>query len=326
MVAVTGASGLIGRHLVEKLVAEHIEVVALVRNPMDTFSEPVIVKRADILDPISMEIALEGVSHVIHAAGFVSFNPRKRKDINLVNVEGTRHLVNLCLRMGIGNFIHISSVAALGRKEGESITENHLWTGLHSSDYARSKHLAELEVYRGAEEGLTVGLINPSVVLAASQLHRSSATLFDYVWKENRFYTDGILNYVDVRDVADAAYQLLKQPFPGQKFILSGGSIPYRDFFKHVASRWNKRAPSVKIPLSMVSAFGWTEEIRSFLLHREPIVTRQSAAMTARSFSYDNSKARGTLNIPFRPIEETIAWCCEDYLQNVGSTNKISKL
>lgn len=317
MVAVTGASGLIGRHIVEKLVAEGVAVVALVRDPLNNFPAPVIVRQIDILDPLSMEVALEGASTVIHSAAFVSFNPRKRNRIVEVNVEGTRHLINLCLRMEIKNFIHISSVAALGRKQGEPVTEDHLWTGLHASDYARSKYLAELEVYRGAEEGLIVSLVNPSVVLSASQLHRSSATLFDYIWKENRFFTNGMLNYVDVRDVADAVYELLQRPHPGQKFILSAGSISYDDFFKRVAFRWKKRAPFIKIPSSMVSVFGWLEEIRSILLQREPLVTRQSAAMASRSFSYDNSKAKHLLGIRFRPIDDTIAWCCEAYLRNV---------
>lgn len=317
MVAVTGASGLIGRHIVEKLVSEGTVVVALVRNPSAAFPAQVIVRHADVLDPLAMEVALEGVSAVIHTAAFVSFNPRKRKDIMEVNVDGTRHLINLCLRMGVKHFIHISSVAALGRKPGEIVTEDHLWTGLGATDYALSKYLAELEVYRGAEEGMIVNLLNPSVVLSASQLHRSSATLFDYVWNENRFYTHGMLNYIDVRDVADAVHLLLLQPQPGQKFILSAGSISYKEFFTRVATQWKKQAPNIKIPLSLAVMFGWLEEIRSILLRREPLVTRQSAAITVRSYKYDNSRARALLGVPFREINQTIAWCCEDYKQNI---------
>ncbi|MDZ4714320.1 MAG: NAD-dependent epimerase/dehydratase family protein [Cytophagales bacterium] len=321
MIAITGASGLIGTHLVERLVNEGVPVVALVRNVSSHFPPGVTVRQADLLDPLSMETALEGVSTVIHAAALVSFNPHRAKSIAEVNVDGTRHLVNICLRLGILNFIHVSSVAALGRKPGEPVTEEHPWTGLSTTDYARSKYLAELEVYRGAEEGLTVSIINPSVVLSASQLHRSSAVLFDYVWKERRFYTQGHLNYVDVRDVADAVYKLYVQPRPGQKFILSAGSIPYLDFFQRVADKLKKRPPSIEVPTSLVSVFGWLEEVRSLVLNREPLVTRQTAAMAASSFVYDHRKATEILGIHFRPIDESISWCCERYLENVTRTN-----
>ncbi len=321
MVAVTGASGLLGRHIVEKLVAEGVAVLALVRDPQTAFAKSVIVRQIDILDPFTIQTALEGATAVIHAAGFVSFNPRRRKEIMDVNVGGTRNVVDVCLHLGIKNLVHISSVSALGRKSGEIVTEDHSWTGLDASDYATSKYLAELEVYRGAEEGLTVGLINPSVILSGSQSHRSSATLFDYVWAENRFYTDGHLNYVDARDVSDVVYELLTQPRSGERFILTGGTIHYGEFFARLAKQWNKRAPTIRISSSLVFLFGLGEELRSFILRKEPQVTRQSAMMTVRNYSYSTEKAQRVLNTRFRTIEESISWCCTQYSQNV-SRNK----
>lgn len=318
MVGVTGASGLVGRHLVEKLVAEGVAVAAIVRNPKEVFSPSVVVRTADVMDPLGMRQSLEGITTVIHAAANVSFNPRRRKEIAEINVAGTRHVVNACLQSGIKNLVHVSSVAALGRKAGEPITEDHVWTGLHVSDYAHSKYLAELEVFRGAEEGLNVSLVNPSVVLSGAHPNRSSASLLSYVWRGGRFYTHGMLNYVDARDVADAVYHLVQHPMPGQKYILSGGSITYKEFFDRLARHWGKRAPSIRISSGTVSVLGFAEELLSALLNREPRVTRQSAAMTVRSFSYDTSKAHRLLGKFFRPIEDTLAWCCENYAQNVN--------
>ena len=101
MVAVTGASGLLGRHIVEKLVAEGVTVLALVRNLQTVFPESVIIRQIDILDPFTIQTAMEGATAVIHAAGFVSFNPRRRKEIMDVNVVGTRNVVDVCLHLGI---------------------------------------------------------------------------------------------------------------------------------------------------------------------------------------------------------------------------------
>ena len=318
MVAITGATGLLGGHILDKFLAEGVSLIALCRSrSKESLPEGITRRTADVLDQASLREALEGATTVVHAAAFVSFNPRQQKKIFEVNVNGTRNIVDTCLQLGIRNFVHVSSVSALGRKPGEEISEESKWNGLYTSDYAESKYLAELEVFRGAEEGMTVSIVNPSVILTASQTHRSSGTLFNYSWNETPFYTDGSLNYVDARDVAEAVYQLYKNPRPGEKFILSANSLPYRDFFQKVATRFNKRPPSIKISPFLSYWAGWAEEMRSLLIQQEPIVTRQSARMAIQSFQYNNKKARVELGIRFRPLEETLDWCCDQYLRNV---------
>lgn len=318
VIAITGASGLLGRTLVNRLHEAGIGVIAVIRKNNVQFPEGVIVREADVLDNFAVAEALQGAEGVIHAAGLVSFNPRLRDEILRTNVEGTRIVVNACLQMGIKTFIQVSSVSALGRTLGGVITENDPWTGQYANDYGTSKYLAELEVYRGAEEGLTVSLVNPSVILSGQALHRSSAALFDYVWKERPFYTDGILNYVDVLDVADALVTLVKKPQPGERFILSAGSVNYLEFFTRVATQWKKRPPSFRIPGGWVQLFGMAEEIRCRLTGAEPLVTRHSAAMTVRNFRYDTSKATRLLNIHYRSLDETIGRCCTEYAEHVN--------
>ena len=317
MIAITGASGLLGQHLVGRLADEGHTVTAVVRKQATVFPQGVTVREADILDPMELAVALQGADTVIHAAALVSFNPRRKDEIYAVNVDGTRNLVNVCLREGIPTIVHISSVAALGRKPDVAITETEPWSGLYANDYARSKYLAELEIFRGGEEGLTVSMVNPSVILSGQPLHRSSASLFDYAWKERAFYTSGMLNYVDIRDVADAVITLLRSPQPGERFTLNGGRIPYPDFFRQLARRWNKRAPFLRSPGPMVTAFGLMEELRGLLTGREPQVTRHSAAMTTRQFQYDTTKATQRLQLKFRALDDTLDWCCARYQQDV---------
>ncbi len=322
MVAITGSTGLLGVHIIERIQKEAGSIIALHRPHNDqSLPEGVIKRQADILDQVSLREGLDGATTVIHAAALVSFNPRWQKKIFDTNVHGTRNIIDTCLQLGIKNFIYISSVAALGRASGSAITEESKWTGDYSTDYAESKYLAELEVYRGAVEGLSVSIVNPSVILSAAQPSRSSATLFDYVWNENIYYTNGSLNYVDARDVAEVVAQLYLKPQPGEKFILSAGSLLYRDFFSNVAKRFRKKPPSINVSNGLSYWAGWAEELRAFLLSREPLVTRQSARMAIQSFQYDNQKSLNTLGIRFRTLEETLDWCCEDYLRNVKTNN-----
>jgi nucleoside-diphosphate-sugar epimerase len=196
------------------------------------------------------------------------------------------------------------------------LNEESKWMGGSTSDYAESKYRAELEVFRGAEEGLTISMVNPSVILSGAET-RSSGSLFEYVWNENSFYTTGVLNYVDARDVAGVIFQLYQEPRSGERFILNAGAIPYRDFFVRVAQLLGKRAPNHLLSSRLAFWAGLAEEWRARLLMRDPLVTRQSARMSIQSYQYDTSKVTRELNYRFRPLEETLAWCCQDFLRNV---------
>jgi nucleoside-diphosphate-sugar epimerase len=197
------------------------------------------------------------------------------------------------------------------------INEKSTWTGDHASDYAESKYLAELEIFRGAEEGLTVSMVNPTVILSGSKTSGSSASLFDYVWREKSFYPEGSVNYVDARDVADAVFQLYQNPIQGEKFILSAGSISLEDFFSQIARLMKKRRPSIKVSPGLAYWAGWTEEMLSIFFNREPLVTRLSARLARQSIQYDSQKVKDQLGIQFRSLEETLIWCCNDFVRNV---------
>jgi len=328
MVAITGANGLLGSFILKKLLDEKTDVVGIKRKEsdirlLDGYHERLTWREADILDTYSLEESLKGTSVVIHTAASVSFNPRHSKKIHTINVEGTRNVVNTCLKLGIPRLIHISSVAALGRQKGIThLNEESKWIdNALNSDYAESKYLAELEVFRGQEEGLSTVIINPSVIMAPADWTKSSAQIFKYVWDSKLFYTTGSLNYVDVRDVADMAYSLCSSKIEGERIIANGGTVTYQFLFEEIAKRFNKKAPRIGIGASVVAIASWCEEMRSRLTQSEPMFTRQSSRMACETFQYDNQKAMKILAFQFRALQDTLDWCCAHYLTNV-STNK----
>lgn len=320
MIAITGATGLLGTHLVDRFAEAGLPVIALHRGK-DSLRKDVKKVQCDLLDPISLRDAFKDVHTVVHSAAMVSFNPRKRHEMFAVNIEGTKNVVNACLDAGVKNLIHISSVSALGRKNHAVIDEESKWSEENATDYGQSKYQAELEVFRGAEEGLVVSLVSPSVILSGAQPHRSSATLLDYIWNEKPFFTSGSLNYVDARDVAEAVFRLYKEPQPFEKFILSGGSIPYRDFFSLAAKRFGKKPPSIRLPKAVALMAGVAEELRCLVMGKEPAITRQTASMAVLSFSYNSSKVKEALGLEFRSLAETLDWCCAEYVRNVKGNN-----
>ena len=171
MVFVTGATGLVGSHLVQALVQQGKPVRALYRSVIPSFAgaDKVQWVQGDILDVITLDEALIGVEQVYHCAAVVSFNPKRAEELYQVNVEGTANVVNASITAGVQKLLFVSSVAALGRmREGSAIDENMQWSPkANNSEYGRTKYLAEMEVWRGIGEGLKAVIVNPTIILGA---------------------------------------------------------------------------------------------------------------------------------------------------------------
>ncbi|MFN3839888.1 MAG: NAD-dependent epimerase/dehydratase family protein [Cyclobacteriaceae bacterium] len=320
MIALSGANGLLGSYVARQLLLKNQPFVALKRPGSDIsiladVNDKITWRNADVLDPVALQEALHDVTGMIHTAAIVSFNPRDKKKLLATNIEGTKNVVDACLLLGIKRLLHVSSVAALGRlKNQEIITEENKWTdSALNSTYATSKYLAELEVWRGQEEGLKTIIVNPSVILSRSNWNQSSSQLFKYVWKQNPFYIDGSLNYVDVRDVSELILKLYASDVEGERFIINAGAIPYVDFFRAVARRLNRKPPHIKLSKGTLAWLARAEQVRSGLTSASPLITRETALLAETRFVYSNHKIISAFNACFQPIEESLDWCCSWY-------------
>jgi len=320
MIAVTGATGLLGSYIVRALCESNTPFVALKRKESDTslledMKEKITWREADITNPVSLDEALKDINGVIHTAAYVSFNPGKAEKIFQINTEGTRHVVNACLSNNIRRLLHVSSVSALGRQKGQTIlSEENKWADNSiNSKYGESKYQAELEVFRGQEEGLSTVIINPSVILGFSNWDQSSAQLFKYAWKQRPFYIDGSLNYVDVRDVAEISLRLFNSAIEGERFILSAGSVPFKTLFDKIAEGFQKKGPSLKVNATLAKILAGIESGRTWLTGSEPLITFETARLVNTFFQYDNQKVKKALNFNFQSVDETLQWCCEQY-------------
>ncbi len=310
---VTGGNGLVGSYIIRELTARGHEVVALRRKTSDmSLAADLKVEwvEGELSDTEGLRIHLQDCQAVIHAAAMVTFDPRDRAKLFCVNVTGTENMVNLCLDLGIRWFGFVSSVAALGRGAQLILDEQAKWLDSdENSAYAQSKFRAELEVWRGAAEGLEVVIVNPSIVLGKAPTVRSSLKILDYVRKGNRYYTDGLINYVDVRDVASILVSLIEQKITGQRFILNAGTLPYREFFAQVAARVGVPAPD-RLLTPVMLEIGWRLAwVYAALTGKSPLITKETAKSSRGKFRYDASRIR-SLGFDFRPLEETLDWCC----------------
>lgn len=335
MILVTGATGLVGSHLLFDLLQAGLKVRSLRRTQASiekvkkTFSwytdDPLTLLEkiewvdGDLLDNFSLDDALEGVTKVYHCAGMVSFSKRDRHQLMLVNQQGTANLVNTCLHKGDVRFCHVSSVSALGRsKQGETITEDSFWkTSRTNSIYALSKYSAEREVWRAAEEGLNMVIVNPSVIIGPGDWQSGSTRLFSSVYKGVPFYSEGITGYVDVRDVVKIMTRLMNSEVKDERFIISAEDIAYRRMLGMIAIALGKKPPPIRLRKGMAEV-AWRIDSLLSVFGKNQTITKEVARSAFNRFYYDSSKVKQQLNIRYFPIEESILHTARIFLDEIN--------
>lgn len=336
MVLVTGATGFLGAHLACDLLLQGLEIKALHRSSSSLSEFNLIASyrlgdkkqeylgritwiTGDILDYDSLLDALEGVEKVYHAAAVVSFWPKMREQMFRINVEGTANVVNACLEKKTGKLCYVSSIAALGRSYNKrEIDEETPWTESElNSNYAKSKYRAEMEVWRGMEEGLTAVIVNPGVILGEGDWNKGSCRLFRNAFNGFPFYTRGVNGYVDVLDVTRAMILLMESNIKSERFVLVGENISVKDLF--ATADMVKRKASRRMEVKpWMAAIGWRIfSAMSMVSGREPMISKEIATTTTHQYYYSSRKIKELLFFRFTPIREV----CQRISQYINITH-----
>ena len=331
MILLTGATGLLGSHIAYELLQQGKKIRALKRKESNSVLTEKIFSfytnehiellnaiewvEGDVLDLGSLEDAMVGITHVYHCAAMVSFLPKEKDKMMQVNIEGTANVVNAAMHAGVKKLCHISSIAALGSTiDGNMITEETWWKNNPSNSYyAISKYGAEREVWRAAEEGLNVVIVNPSFIIGPGDTSKSSSEAFGILRKGASWYTNGVNGYVDVRDVAHAAIKLTESDVLNQRFILNAANLSYRSFFDKVLVQLNK--PKTKREAGKILlGFAWRiEKLLAAIAGRNPIITKEKVGYALQISQYDGSKIQKTINFNYRNIDTSIMEICKFY-------------
>lgn len=313
-ILITGATGLIGSYITRKLFhSGYRNIIATKRSTSKTdlladICDKIEWKEVDVTSVISLEPAFVDIDIVIHTAAIVSYDPSHKNIMYDINVNGTANMVNLALSTGVKKFVHISSVAALGKSESNISSESTEWDStVPTTDYAISKYKSEKEVWRGFAEGLPAVIINPSFVLAPGYWDKTSTAIWSKMAKGVPYYPLGTNGYVDVRDVVSSIMVLLNNDIIGERFVISAESLSYKEIFTLIAKSIHAKIPSRALT-PIVRSIAWRLDwLRSKITNSSQILTKSSAESTSRKTHYDNKKSITELNIDYTPISESIA-------------------
>ena len=323
MIFITGATGFLGAYITHYLVASGAQVRALKRksSPLDlcaTFSDKVEWIEGELTDSSLLEEAMQGVEQVYHIAGLVSFDPKDEAALMHINHKGTERLINATLASKVRKVLYASSVSAIGRDKASALVHEDVeWSSSSAWNtvYGNSKRLGEMEVWRGAAEGLETVAINPSIILG-SGYWRASLGFTKTVDRGMSFYPSGMTGFVDVRDVAKIAISLMNSDISQERYIISAEDIYYKDFFTKIAEHINVSAPKKLAGKNMTELVWRLEWLRSRLTGKRPIITKSTARVSQQSWSFSHKKIKDALNYTFRDMDESIKEMCEDYVKS----------
>lgn len=326
-ILVTGGTGFLGAYILRELIQKGYQVRAIRRSSkIPDFIAPELMQQVewvdgDILDVVSLQEAMQGIDAIIHSAAIVSFIPKEKWKMQQVNVDGTANVVNMALEAGISRLVHISSVAALGRlASGGMVDEEKKWEESKvNTDYARSKHKAELEVYRGIGEGLNAVILNPSTIIGYGDWHSSSCAIFRNIYKGFNYYTSGLNGFVAVEDVARAAVLFLENEISAERFLLNGDNWHFQKLQNAIADGFNKKRPSRKAGPFLLGIAWRMQALSSFFSGNRPLLTKQSVKVALSETRFDSRKISKFLpGFSFSSLETSIKNACEKYLQRLN--------
>ena len=336
MILITGATGILGRVIALELLTKGKKIRATKRKTSnlkdvrksyqfytdqpDFYFDQIEWVDIDFDDHDSLENALKDVEEVYHCSAKVSFSPSAEKELYKNNSEATEKLLFAIDPLKVNKFLFVSSIAVLDgyNEQGEMDENSDFNEKLDHSNYAISKYVSEMEVWRASAEGLNTVIINPGLIIGSGNWNHSSGKLFKEM--SNGFTFPGSTAYVDVRDVAKIAVELMEKSIFGQRFILTSEVVKY----KHIADKVRKyfgKKPAKIISNSILDLLPFFSAILGWFIPILKLGNKTNVETIKSDSKISNKKIRETLNYEFIPIDESVDFHLKNYAESISKSN-----
>lgn len=322
-VLVTGATGLLGHHIVKELLKGNTPVRLLLRNPNgNLWKDSLLVEmvKGNIEDRESVNHAVEGCTHIIHAAANTKPWPVALKHYTATNVEGTKNICYAALRFGIERMVYVSTAGFIGPGKAERIaTEQDDFRPFDTlSGYVASKYLAQQHVMEQAQHnGLPAVVVNPTFMIGSNDRKPSSGALLLYGLKRNLVLCPpGVKDFVPATDVAKAICNALQMGETGTFYLLSGYPMHYDDFYKKLKRLYGRPIRTITLPKWLIMFSGAIGSMLQWLLRKPLPLNLTNARILCSKNYYDATKARHDLAFNPGPLDDAISESVSWFRQN----------
>jgi nucleoside-diphosphate-sugar epimerase len=337
MILVTGGTGLVGSHLLYHLAQKNTTIRATYRDKSKIDSVKHVFSyytqnvselfdkihwvACDITNIPQLESAFKGITHVYHCAAMVSFDPKDYYQLRTINIEGTANVVNFCISHKIQKLCYVSSIATLGKTENQiPITESTEWNKEVSHNvYAITKYGAEMEVWRGTQEGLETVIVNPGIIIGPGYWNTSSGYMFKKIYQGLAYYTTGKTGYIAVNDLCVVMQTLMNSSLKNEAYIVVDTHLSFEEYSQKIAHQLGVKAPHKAVSNTMLKVAWRFDWLRAFFTNSKRSITKQLATNLNNHSIYSSEKLLEAIDIKFTPIDESISETSRAFLKDLES-------
>ncbi len=316
---VTGGTGFVGHHLVQLLLGNGWEVVALRRGDSQSpfrNEEGIRWCVGDLRDRDFVRRAMAGSTAVFHVAADYRLWAKDPIDMYATNVAGTGIVLEAALANGVDRVVYTSTVGALGARNNGLPADEETPRCLADmvGHYKRSKYLAERKAEGYLSAGLDVVFVHPSTPIGPGD-YKPTPTgkiIVDFLSQRLPAFVDTGLNLIHVKDVAAGHLLALERGRTGEKYILGNKNLTLSEILLMLEDVSGIRASRRRLPLGPVLLAAQVSEVISRLTGREPLIPLEGVRMAKNHMYFDASKAVRDLGLPQTPVwlalREAVDW------------------
>lgn len=324
---VTGATGFIGRRLVQRLRRAGFEVKCLVRNEqkaeflVDLGAEIV---QGDVTDRTVIAESLRGCDVVVHLANVYSMWLLDGDEFERVNVGGTQAIVETACDVGVKKFVYVSTVAVYGVPDDKPFSETSSPGKRMLSRYARSKAAGNAIAWKIAKKrNLSMTVLYPGIVLGAGDDKASGQYIQDIIFRRvpSTIFHSSKAVYVYVEDLAEAIYQTIIRPeTDGQRYLIGKECLDGKSYAGLISTVAGVKLPWFHFPDPIVIFASYLFSAIAWILRKSPWwgLSVDAAWTLSQGFVFDGSKSERELGVHYTPIRVALEEAVKFYRERAS--------
>jgi dihydroflavonol-4-reductase len=303
---VTGATGFLGWHVANRLLARGEKVRALVRERGRVRELDGEIVTGDLRDPESLKRAVAGCAVIYHVAADYRLWAKDSSELYRSNVEGTRNLLQAARDAGIERVVYTSTVGCIGIPgDGPGNENTHIGLDGMSGAYKRSKFQAEQVALEFAREGFPVVIVNPTAPIGDHDFKPTPTgkIVVDYLKGDMPAFVDTGLNLVDVEDTAEGHLLACERGANGERYILGSENLTLQQILERLAEISGGEAPHWRIPYPVAYAVGLASTAWANLTGHAPRAPIDAVRMARKKMFVSLDKAKRELGFNPKPVD-----------------------
>lgn len=320
---ITGATGFLGGRMAQQLRAAGHEVVAVVRDPNKAKALAAIgvqLAKGDVTEKESMRAPMAGVDGVYHVAGWYKIGVKDKAPGQAINVEGTRHVLELMQELKIPKGVYTSTLAVNSNTHGQLVDESYRFTGTHLSEYDRTKAAAHAVAEEFIQKGLPLVIVQPGLIYGPGDTSAAHEAIVNYLKRQLPLMPEQTAYcWAHVDDIARGHLLAMEKGKPGENYYVCGPTHTFIESLKLAQELTGVPAPSLTASPGMLKAMsGFMSMVEKVVPVPDNYSSEYLRVSAGVTYIGSNAKAKRELGWEPRPLREGLAETVQWEMKQLG--------